>query len=211
MRDYKELYFDDTLLTVASIFDYVLTDVGLSLDLFTDIFINSNDFKMIEKCNPYYVGGRSGVEIAIDILKRNFENVNLPEPSFSESKNRYYWAGWALANYQLMSDIPYKEIVYRISLEEILNMYDVFHEADISVFIDSMNKKYNERKRETKLKILRVNAGLSQSELARKSGVSLRLIQLYEQRANDINKGQFLTITMLADALNCDVSDLREW
>lgn len=211
MRDYKELYFDDSINVVADIFDYALNDVGLSLDMFTSIFINSKEFKMIEICNPYYVGGRSGVEIAMEVLKNAFEEIVLPRPSFHEQKNRYYWVGWALAQYQLYSDIPYKDIVSRIPLNELLNMYDAFHEMDISHFIESIDIKFKQRNKETKLKIFRVNAGLSQRELAEKSGVSLRLIQLYEQRANDINKGQFETICLLSRALKCDVADLYEW
>ena len=211
MRDYKELYFDDSINVVADIFDYAFNDVGLSLDMFTSIFINSREFKMIEICNPYYVGGRSGAEIAMEILKNAFEEIVLPRPSFHEQKNRYYWVGWALAQYQLYSDIPYKDIVSRIPLNELLNMYDVFHEMDISHFIESIDIKFKQRNKETKLKIFRVNAGLSQRELAEKSGVSLRLIQLYEQRANDINKGQFETICLLSRALKCDVADLYEW
>ena len=211
MRDYKELYFDDSINVVADIFDYALNDVGLSLDMFTSIFINSREFKMIEICNPYYVGGRSGAEIAMEILKNAFEEIVLPRPSFHEQKNRYYWVGWAFAQYQLYSDIPYKDIVSRIPLNELLNMYDAFHEMDISHFIESIDIKFKQRNKETKLKIFRVNAGLSQRELAEKSGVSLRLIQLYEQRANDINKGQFETICLLSRALKCDVADLYEW
>ena len=211
MRDYKELYFDDSINVVADIFDYALNDVGLSLDMFTSIFINSREFKMIEICNPYYVGGRSGAEIAMEILKNAFEEIVLPRPSFHEQKNRYYWVGWAFAQYQLYSDSPYKDIVSRIPLNELLNMYDAFHEMDISHFIESIDIKFKQRNKETKLKIFRVNAGLSQRELAEKSGVSLRLIQLYEQRANDINKGQFETICLLSRALKCDVADLYEW
>ena len=90
-------------------------------------------------------------------------------------------------------------------------MYDVFHEMDISKFIESMINKRKERKKDIKLKLLRVNAGLSQRQLADNSGVSVRIIQLYEQRANDINKGQFETIMMLSRALNCNASDLYEW
>ena len=211
MRDYKELYFDDSVNVVADIFDYVLNDVGLSLDLFTSIFINSKEFKMIEICNSFYVGGRSGAEIAMKMLENTFENIVLPKPTFHEQKNKFYWAGWALAQYQLYSDIPYKEIVSRIPLNELLNMYDAYHEMDISHFIEFMDEKYKERNKETKLKMLRTHAGLSQRELAEKSGVSLRLIQLYEQRANDINKGQFETIWLLSKALRCDLSDLYEW
>ena len=50
--------------------------------------------------------------------------------------------------------------------------------------------------------------GLSQSQLAKKSGVNVRLIQYYEQNYRDINKGQVAIVLKLADALECDVRDI---
>jgi DNA-binding XRE family transcriptional regulator len=46
------------------------------------------------------------------------------------------------------------------------------------------------RKKETvtRLKTYRERIGLSQSELARESGVSVRMIQYYEQRRKDLEK-----------------------
>lgn len=58
------------------------------------------------------------------------------------------------------------------------------------------------------LKELRINAGLSQSELGAKSGVSVRMIQHYEQGVKDINKAQGITLKHLADALGCSMEDL---
>ena len=55
---------------------------------------------------------------------------------------------------------------------------------------------------------MREAKGLSQSQLAKKSGVNVRLIQYYEQDYRDINKGQVATIVRLADALECDVRDI---
>ena len=207
----KELYFDDVIQTVGDIFDYSLGDFEMSPDLFTTMFINSHVFKMIENYNPFYVGGRSGIDIACETILHNYDNIKLPTHIFREQKSRYFWSGWALAQFQMQCDVPYKEIVRRIPVSEIISMYDKFHEMDISRFNETMALKFKDRNKTTKLKLLRTNAGLSQSQLAKKSGVSLRLIQLYEQRANDINKGQFKTIFMLSKVLKCDVADLYEW
>ena len=51
-------------------------------------------------------------------------------------------------------------------------------------------------------------AGMSQSELAKKSGVNVRLIQHYEQGTKDINKAQVITVLQLAEALDVDVYDI---
>jgi len=53
-------------------------------------------------------------------------------------------------------------------------------------------------------------AGLSQSQLADESGVSLRSIQMYEQRKKDVNKAQAMTLARIARVLSCDVESLLE-
>ena len=58
------------------------------------------------------------------------------------------------------------------------------------------------------LKHCREKKGLSQSQLAKQSGVSLRVIQAYEQGYKDINKAQVITALQLAEALECDVKEI---
>ena len=89
-------------------------------------------------------------------------------------------------------------------------MYPALHEADITKFADIMHEKMIAAYPETNLKRLRTLAGLSQSELARQSGVSLRQIQLFEQRQRDINRTQALNLLRLARVLCCRMEDLVE-
>lgn len=58
------------------------------------------------------------------------------------------------------------------------------------------------------LKDIRTEKGLSQSELAKASGVNLSMIQFYEQGRRDINKAQAIVVVKLADALGCDVKKI---
>lgn len=60
------------------------------------------------------------------------------------------------------------------------------------------------------LKKQREAVGLSQSQLANVSGVSVRMIQNYEQGVKDINKAQAYTLYKLSEALLCDMEDLLE-
>lgn len=60
----------------------------------------------------------------------------------------------------------------------------------------------------SRLKFYREEKGLTQATLAEKSGVSLRLIQAYEQGYKDINKAQVVTVLQLAEALECDVYEI---
>ena len=63
---------------------------------------------------------------------------------------------------------------------------------------------------ETNLKRIRTAKGYSQKQLAELSGVSLRSIQMYEQRQKDINKAQSDSLFRLAKALGCTMEDLLE-
>ena len=63
---------------------------------------------------------------------------------------------------------------------------------------------------DTNLKRIRTSYGCSQSKLAEMSGVSLRSIQMYEQRNKDINKAQADSLHRLAKVLGCSMEDLLE-
>lgn len=58
------------------------------------------------------------------------------------------------------------------------------------------------------LKERRIKRGLTQSELAQKTGLSVRLIQKYEQNAQDLNRVYAISLYKLAKALECSYEDL---
>ena len=60
----------------------------------------------------------------------------------------------------------------------------------------------------SRLKYMREEKGMTQSSLAEKSGVSMRIIQAYEQGYKDINKAQVVKVLQLAEALECDVYEI---
>ncbi len=55
---------------------------------------------------------------------------------------------------------------------------------------------------------LRSYANLTQKMLAEKSGVSVRMIEHYEQGKKDINKASAETVYKLSQALGCSMEDL---
>ena len=63
---------------------------------------------------------------------------------------------------------------------------------------------------DTNLKCIRTTYGCTQAELAKRSGVSLRSIQMYEQHNKDINKASAETVLSLAKVLGCTMEDLLE-
>ena len=60
------------------------------------------------------------------------------------------------------------------------------------------------------MKRIRTAYGCTQAELAKRSGVSLRSIQMYEQRNKDTNKASAETLLRLSKVLGCTMEDLME-
>ena len=89
-------------------------------------------------------------------------------------------------------------------------MYDTLHEADITKFVDIADLRLKEYFPETNLKRIRTAYGFTQAELSRTSGVSLRSIQMYEQRNKNINKASVDAVYSLARVLGCTMEDLIE-
>lgn len=62
----------------------------------------------------------------------------------------------------------------------------------------------------SKLRILRVKRGLSQSELAEKSDVPIRTLQKYENNYQSIDTAKLNTMCQLSAALDCKITDILE-
>lgn len=75
-------------------------------------------------------------------------------------------------------------------------------------FYDVVNEEHCSVEYLIPLKVRREKAGLSQSQLADKAGVNIRMIQFYEQGVKDINKAEAITVLKLAKALDCKMEDL---
>ena len=98
-----------------------------------------------------------------------------------------------------------------LTVSKIRSMY-ILHEADISKFEETATGIIRENlgRRETRLKAVRRMRGLTQKSLAEKSGITLRMIQLYEQRQNNINRAEAATVLFLSRALHCRMEELLE-
>lgn len=57
---------------------------------------------------------------------------------------------------------------------------------------------------------VRIFRGYTQAELANRAGVSLRVLQNYEQGANNINGAKLRKLCKIADALGCSVLDILQ-
>ena len=210
IRAYSELYLSDAQTFLANAFDYALNDCNVQTDWFSKVFARSKLCKEFERGNPAVISGKAGEQCVRELLREIMPDDEFPTYSFSENRTPEFWAGWALAYYQWFTAKRLKDVFSRVPLSEIVSMYKLYHEMDISNFVEDMENKCNAVLAETKLKKIREARGFTQAQLSECSGITKRSIQLYEQKVNDIDKAQAQTLYKLSRALGCTIEDLLE-
>ena len=207
---YQEIYLSKAQATLGDAFDYAVNTCGIAGGDFAKLFIISSVSKRMENGEAAYLVGKSGIEIVMEIIAETKGQELQPEQEEHFGRSVEYWIGWAVAYYQWYSGRKYSDIFKVVTFEELQKMYYTLHEADITKFADIMASRMKESFPETALKRFRTAYGCTQAELAARSGVSLRSIQMYEQRNKDINKASADTMYRLAKVLGCTMEDLVE-
>ena len=209
-RAYQEIYLSKAQSVMGDAFDYAVNTCDIHGTDFVKLFIASSVSKRMENGEPAYLAGKSGIEIVREIVAETKGKELQIEPQEYFGRSKEYWIGWAVAYYQWYSGRKYREIFKVLSFEDLQKMYYTIHEADITKFADIVDSRIKEYYPETNLKRIRITYGFTQAELAKRSGVSLRSIQMYEQRNKNINKASADTMYRLAKALGCTMEDLIE-
>ena len=210
MHAYNEKYLSDASKILGEMIDYAVNDCNINDDEFMHMFIVSGVAKQFERGNLRYVTGRSGIEIANEIF---FKIKGQPQPQMTtirEDRTPEYWAGWTLAHYQWSTSKSFDDIIRYLPISDIIKKFPALHEADITKFYAVIGNILLNANPHTNLRRMRATACMTQEKLARESSVSLRSIQMYEQRNKDINKAQAITLAKLARVLGCDIEDLLE-
>ena len=210
IRAYQEIYLSKAQSTLGDAFDYAINDCKIPGVDFIKMFTVSSVSKRLENGEPALLAGKSGTEIVIDVVLETTGKLIENIPNERSSRSSEYWIGWAVSYYQWFSGRSYKDIFKVLSFDELELMYGTLHEADVSKFAEIADEKMREFFPDTNLKRIRSYYGCSQSELAKLSGVSLRSIQMYEQRNKDINKASSVTLYRLSKVLGCNMEDLIE-
>ena len=207
---YREIYLSNAQSALGDAFDYAINTCGISGKDFVKLFITSSVSKRMENGEPSFLAGKSGIEIAAEVVSETMgKKLDIaPEEHFGRSEE--YWIGWVVAYYQWYSSRRYSDIFKVLTYEDLQKMYYTLHEADITKFVEIADERIKEFFTDTNLKRIRMSYGCTQAELAECSGVSLRSIQMYEQRNKDINKASAETVYRISKVLGCTMEDLIE-
>ncbi len=205
---YSSLYIENAQKTLGGMLHYAVYDLKWDIDQFFRAFINSGIAHRFGTGEPKYTVGMSGPEVAMDVVYSVTGVYPDIMPSYYFDRTPEYWAGWAVAYYEWARDIPFDKIEEYVGINKIVEMYHPYHEADISKFVDIMDERIESMRKKSTLKRLRKYANLTQKALAERSGVSVRMIEKYEQGTKELSRASAFTVRQLSKALNCRMEDL---
>lgn len=208
---YNKIYLEEAMNNMGDMFDYAANDCNIDKDRFLDLFVTCGLADEFGSGNPKYVAGMSGIELAHLVMESVLHSIPLVHAFHPEDKRTSdYFCGRLLAYYQWYSGRSFKSIHQRISMADIENSCAPLDEMTEEKFAEYIDSIFAANTSPTKLYQMRCFCNLSQSQLAEKTGVSLRSIQMYEQRQKNINNANASTLLKLAKTFGCRIEDLME-
>ncbi len=205
-----DTYLQDIQDTLGAFFDIGVNQWGVDGEALAEAFLASGIAREFERRNPVFVAGKS----ALDLLRMTSPYVaaNGPVPEAARvSPSEEYWLGWILGFYQVRTGRPYRQVLDVVPFDELVGMYYPLHEAPEAKFVEVLNERLLAAQLSTRLKRQRELCDLTQDELAERAGVSLRSVQMYEQRQKNINHASAETLYRLACALHCPMEALLQF
>ena len=210
---YNKLYLEDAMNNLGTMLDCAVNAARCDLVVFFEMFLSSGVASQMEAGNPRYLSGMSGMELMQLVLKKSSDKTIPIADYVPFDRTPEYWAGWALAYYQWYSAYSFAFIQRNgLSISTVLSLYPTLHEADLSKFVQTADTliQTHLNTRKNMLKTIRKQSHLTQKELAELSGVTLRMIQAYEQGDQDILKAEARTVFALARVLGCPAEVICE-
>ena len=210
MHAYDKDYLPETREHFSVMLDYAVRWCEVGLRDFYNRFLGSDIAIFIEQGHPRYLVGMSGTELAVRAVEQSGgmlplkENYEYPweDPSF-------LWAGKAICYYQWRSGIRFSSLDRNgLPIERIHNLFNPLHEADLEKFVEVADSLYQPAP--CPFRSQRLAAGLTQEQLAGRSGVSLRMVRAYEQGSQNLARAEAITLLHLARSLHCSPDYLLE-
>jgi len=129
--DFNRLYLDNISAVFGDMLNYAVNVCEEDGDGFLQKFIESGIAQEFERGNPKYTVGKSGIEIAMEVLGLvDYQN------NFLDNTTKEYWAASVLAKFKFNTELSFKEILKFLPFSKIIELYHPLHEADITKFFE---------------------------------------------------------------------------
>ena len=201
---YDKCYLEDAMSSVGAMLDYAVGTCGEPLDLFWARFLASGVAEQFSLRNPRYLCGLSGIELALTVAARTGNPLPMKTDRIHIGSPEY-WTGWTLAYLQWHLNLSFMELQRNgLTAAEVHSVYPTLHEADLSRSVLFAEKTMAARRDPQFFKHARKNAGLSQQQLAERTGIPLRAIRAYEQGTLSLDRAASQTVRLLRSVLGLE-------
>ncbi len=206
---YNEMFLFDAMQNLGEMTEYAHDACGVDPDKALGYFIISGYAKRFAAGDPTVVSGMSGTELYIYSAEKCRANLEVwPKPIIKYETEEYYWLGYILAFFQWKTGYSFGTILSKIKAKDILRLYPALHTVAEDNAVDVMQRLYNEASQISRLQEYRKRLGMTQTQLAKASGVNLRTLQQYEAGTKSIKKAAAETVFSLANVLECKPEEL---
>lgn len=213
MSAYDKAMLPDAMQNMGEMLEYSSRGCRMDPARYLKIFSYSSISDEWGRGNPVYICGRSGTELCMDVLDKAGCHY-IPSDIGLLEMGDLYWSGWILARYQWHTGERFQDICQSIDLNDILCLYPAGHTASedrACALIDDIRQEHSRilfAEARSRLQAYRKRIGMSQSELARASGVNLRTLQEYEVGRKDLSQAAAGKVIRLAEILRVNPADL---
>ena len=158
----------------------------MHLTAFTDYLANSDYVKNIEKG---YLTDIS--DISVEEGYHSIVGNNIAKDDSFGIYNDAYWCGYCYFELFLMLRKPFSYLFLKLPLEKMLDLYNVYHEMDISQLVDYFHDKEIE---ETILRLLCKRYRCSINKLSKATGISVNTLNKYRSSDQSLYNASFQNI-----------------
>ena len=94
---YDEQYLSDAMNNLGEMMDYAVNTCHFEINEFFDMFLVSDLAGQFAKGVPKVVSGMSGVELAMEVVRKSGADMELPDAEAEYDRSPEYWCGWIVA------------------------------------------------------------------------------------------------------------------
>lgn len=227
---YSELIAERAYDSLGRMLDFSVRSLHMDAGSVMKLFVASQTADSFGRGDIRLICGMSGIELAYGILDRSGISYERTVQRNTASLSSEYWVGYAIARMQRESALGFDVITGLFSPSDMISEYsklrlEKLDSLPLSVgeaekksamadlghgFSEEMCRRLGSMVSENSLRIMRKKNGLSQSALAKASGIPVRTIQQYEQGQKDIRKARAEYIVALSRVLSCDPASLLD-
>lgn len=134
-----------------------------------------------------------------EIFNIVFKDKNIAFVDDGKELVMYFWAGMEYINIAINESVPLRKIFLVLPLEEMLSLYDAYHEMNDYRIIEKWREVYSSK---SVLSILCKRKGITQKELSIASGIDFNTIKYYCKNNDGLLAASYSKVNSILNVLN---------